>query len=211
MKKSALQKPIKEILLGKGFERIKPNDYAISAGDGSTKLILRIPDGKKGFILAAQFADFGVFDGVFANAVMRQYDFAYVMAYGDIKEYSESEIRDATERVLDAYECYLSDGARAIKECLDGWTFGDLDERVRDAVQRHFGLAGIDPYSKEYQVEKSDELKRHGGAIILTLCEYNEHKDFYDSYTLLGGRITVDEKKETVMISFAQERKHVQE
>ena len=98
MKKSALQKPIKEILLGKGFERINPNDYAITAGDGSTKLILRIPDGKKGFILAVQFADFGVFDGVFANAVMRQYDFAYVMAYGDIKEYSESEMNMFSDR-----------------------------------------------------------------------------------------------------------------
>ena len=79
MKKSIIQKPIKLILISKGFEHVKNNDYALMSGDKKTKLILRIPDGKngQGFILAAQFADFGSFDGNFSNTVMKQYDFAY--------------------------------------------------------------------------------------------------------------------------------------
>ena len=83
MKKSILQKPIKQVLIIKGFEHIKNNDYALICGDKKTKLILRIPDGKNGhgFVLAAQFADFGAFDGNFSNAVMKQYDFAYELAY----------------------------------------------------------------------------------------------------------------------------------
>ena len=83
MKKSILQKPIKQVLISKGFEHIKNNDYALISADKKTKLILRIPDGKNGhgFILAAQFTDFGTFDGNFSNAVMKQYDFAYDLAF----------------------------------------------------------------------------------------------------------------------------------
>lgn len=213
MKKSVLQKPIKELITSKGFEHIKANDYAVQAGDGVTKLILRIPSGKngKGFVLAAQFYDFGAFDGDFSNSFMKQYDFAYELAYGESREYSESEITEATERVLNKYERYIENGATAIKERLDEWTFGDLNEQVRDAVQRYFGVKGIDPYSNEYQAEKAEDLKNNGGAIIASLQEYNSHKDFYDSYEQYGARIVVNERNESVMIDFAHARKWWQE
>lgn len=213
MKKSVIQTPIKQKLTAKGFEHIKGNDYAISAGDGLTKLILRIPDGKNkhGFVLAAQFIDFGTFDGDFSNAVMKQYDFAYELAYGESKEYSESVITEATERVLNAYECYILNGASAIKEKLDEWTFGDLDEKIKDAVQSYFGLPAIDPYSKEYQADIAEQMKMNGGAITLSLQKYAEHKDFYDSYEQYDAKILVDEKNECVMISFSPERKWWQE
>ena len=47
MKKSLLQKPIKNFLLEHGFEQVKNENYAILAGDRKTKLILKIPNGKK--------------------------------------------------------------------------------------------------------------------------------------------------------------------
>ncbi len=209
MKKSILQKPIKQILISKGFEHIKNNDYALISADKKTKLILRIPDGKNGhgFVLAAQFTDFGAIDGNFSNAMIKQYDFAYELAYGESQDYSESEIIEATERVMSAYACYIAEGANAIKERLNEWTFGDLDEQVKDAVQRYFGLLGIDPYSDDYQKNTAEQMKQHGGAITLSMQEYTEHKTFYDAYVQYGAQILADEKNESVMISFAPERK----
>ena len=209
MKKSILQKPIKQIMTSKGFEHIKNNDYALICGDKKTKLILRIPDGKNGhgFVLAAQFSDFGAFDGNFSNAMMKQYDLAYELAYGEVQEYSESEIIEATEKVMSAYACYFTDGANAIKERLNEWTFGDLDEQVKDAVQRYFGLPGIDPYSDDYQKDTAEQMKQHGGAITLSMQEYTEHKAFYDAYEQYGAQILVNEKIGSVMISFAPKRK----
>jgi len=209
MKKSILQKPIKEALISRGFEHIKNSDYTLICGDKKTKLILSIPNGKNGhgFVLAAQFADLGAFDGNFSNAIMKQYDFAYDLAYGEVQEYSESEIIEATEKIMGAYACYIADGANAIRERLNEWTFGDLDEQIKDAVQRYFGLPGVDPYSDDYQKNKAEQLKQNGGAITLSLQEYTEHKEFYDAYGQYGAQILVDEKNASVMISFAPERK----
>ena len=209
MKKSIIQKPIKLILISKGFEHVKNNDYALMSGDKKTKLILRIPDGKngQGFILAAQFADFGSFDGNFSNTVMKQYDFAYKLAYGESQEYRECEIIEATEHVMSAYACYITEGVNAIQGRLNEWTFGNLDEQVKDDIQRYFGLPGIDQYSDDYQKDKAEQLKRNGGAITLPIQEYTEYKAFYDAYEKYGAQILVDEKNGSVMISFASERK----
>ena len=209
MKKSILQKPIKQVLISKGFEHVKNNDYALICGDKKTKLILRIPDGKNGhgFVLAAQFSDLGAFDGNFANAIMKQYDFAYELAYGEVQEYSESEIIEATEKVLSAYACYIANGVKAIKDRLNEWTFGDLDEQVKDAVQRYFGLPGVDPYSVDYQKDTAEQLKQNGGTITLSMQEYTEHKPFYDAYEQYGAQILANEKNGSVTISFSAERK----
>ena len=138
---------------------------------------------------------------------MTQYDFAYELAYGEVQEYSESEIIEATEKVMSAYACYFTDGANAIKERLNEWTLGDLDEQVKDAVQRYFGLPGIDPYSDDYQKDTAEQMKQHGGAITLSMQEYTEHKAFYDAYEQYGAQILVNEKIGSVMISFAPKRK----
>lgn len=209
MKKSILQKPIKQIMTNKGFEHIKNNDYALICGDKKTKLILRIPDGKNGhgFVLAAQFSDLGAFDGNFANAIMKQYDFAYELAYGEVQEYSERKIIEATEKVLSAYACYIANGVKAIKDRLNEWTFGDLDEQVTDAVQRYFGLPGVDPYSVDYQKDTAEQLKQNGGTITLSMQEYTEHKPFYDAYEQYGAQILANEKNGSVTISFSAERK----
>ena len=99
----------------------------------------------------------------------------------------------------------------AIKERLNEWTFGDFDEQVKDAVQRYFGLPGIDPYSDDDQKDTAEQMKMHGGEITLSMQEYTEHKAFYDAYEQYGAQILVDEKNGSVMISFASERKWWQE
>ena len=209
MKKSIIQKPIKQILTNNGFEHAKNNDYILLSNDQKTKLILRIPDGKNGngFILAVQFSDFGLFDGMFSNAVMKQFDFAYDLAYGESQEYTKSEIIEVTERVIRTYSCYITHGKNAIKEHLDEWTFGDFNEQTKSKVQHYFGLSTIDPYTKDCQVRTATQMKKNGGAIVLSIQEYLQHKEFYDSYEEYGAKIINDTNIESVTISFAEERK----
>ena len=211
MKKSDLQKPIKAVLQAHGFEHVKGNDFAVLASDGKTKLILRIPDGKKGFILGAQFSDMGRFDGVFAHSDMLQYDHAYELAYGSIKECSEDEIKAAAKQVVADYGPYLANGADEIGRRLDEWTFGDLDERERDRILRYFGQAGIDPYSDEYLAKKAEELSSRAGMIVLNGEEYAEHKAFYDRYTEYGAEIIPSDKTGEVYIMFREPRKWYQQ
>ena len=153
MKKSLLQKPIKKILLEHGFEHIKNENYAILAGDHKTKIILQIPNGKngKGLVLGAQFSDFGQFDGLITHATMRQFDYAYELAYAESYEYTEGQIQEVLSRLLNDYKPYVSDGVSEIKKRINTWTFGDLSDMERDLILRYLDLPGIDPYSSEYQ------------------------------------------------------------
>lgn len=210
MKKSDLQKPIKAALYAYGFEHVRGDDYAFLSSD-NTKLVLRIPDGNKGFILGAQFSSMGKYDGVFAHCAMLQYDHAYLLAYGKIKEYSDDEIKAAIEKVLAEYDPYLANGAAEIGGRLDEWTFGDLDEQVRDRILRYFGHVGIDPYSDEYLAKKAQELSSKAGMIVLTGEEYAEHKVFYDRYIEYGAEIVSNDKAGEVHIVFRETRKWYQQ
>ena len=212
MKKSLLQKPIKKILLEYGFEHIKNESYAINAKDNKTKIILKIPSGKNGngFVLGAQFSDFGAFDGLIAHAIMRQFDYAYELAYAESYEYSAEQIEEILYCLLEDYKVYICAGAPAIKERIDTWTFGDLSDAYRDAVLRYFELPGIDPYSSEYQNEVVSSMD-NGGAIDIPLSEYFEHKDFYDSYQTFNAKIRIDDKSGHVTIDFSAQRKWYQQ
>ena len=198
MKKSLLQKPIKKILSEYGFEHIKNENYAINAKDNKTKIILKIPNGKNGngFVLGAQFSDFGEFDGF--------------ITYAESYEYTEEQIQEVLSRLLDNYKVYIDEGASAIKERIDTWTFGDLSDMDRDAILRYLELSGIDPYSSEYQKEVADRMI-NGGAVYISLSEYLEHKDFYDSYQNFNAKICIDEKSKQVTINFFAQRKWYQQ
>jgi hypothetical protein len=212
MKKSLLQKPIKKVLSEYGFEHIKGENYAINAKDNKTKIILKIPNGKNGngFVLGAQFSDFGEFDGFITHATMRQFDYAYELAYAESYEYTEEQIQEVLSRLLDNYKVYIDEGASAIKERIDTWTFGDLSDMDRDAILRYLELSGIDPYSSEYQKEVADRMI-NGGAVYISLSEYLEHKDFYDSYQNFNAKICIDEKSKQVTINFFAQRKWYQQ
>ena len=210
MKKSELQKPIKDIIRKYGFERVKGDDYLVFSKSGNVKLILRIPDGKRGFILGAQFSGFGYFDGVFSHAAMKQYDYAYELAFGIKKDYPESEIIFITEKVCSDYLSYIEYGLDEIKKRIDEWTFGDFDENYRDKTLRFLGLPGIDPYSEEYFNNTLAQMS-NGGFISIPKEEYLEHKDYYDKFADYGGTISVDNKKEMTNISFSGIRKWYQQ
>lgn len=201
MKKSYVQKLIKQEISRVGFERVKGDDYALIAGDGKTKLILRLPDGKRGFLLCAQFPDLGEYNGNSKKCLMRQLDFFGELAFFTVQEFTDEQIVDAARRVVDAYRPYIEQGAEAIKARIEEWNFGDLDEKIRDSVLRYFGFPGIDPYSEEYRKEKVAQMSG-GGAICLTMEEYLAHKAFYDGYEAYNATITVDQKRKSVMIHF---------
>lgn len=210
MKKSLLQKPIREILEKNGFTRVKGDDYESLSPDGGTKIIIRIPDGKKGFIIGAQFAHIGAFDGLLSHAAMKQFDFAYELAFASVKEYEAEEITDSALKVIEAYKAYAQNGEAEIKNRIDEWTFGDTDENEKDILRKYLGLSGIDPYSDEYFEETLFRMA-NGGSKLIPLPEYAEHKDFYDGYTEHGASISANEKDNTVTIFFPPQKKWYQQ
>ena len=201
MKKSLLQKPIREALSELGFERVKRDDYARYSEDGQVKLILRLPDGNKGFLLGAQLAAGGPFDGLLSHALMRQYDFAYDLAWASTKEYSEEEIRAVTDRVAESCMFYIEGGLSELRDHIQEWTFGDLDEGLRDRILLLLGLPGIDPYSDEYRRKTAEDLAGRG-EIVLPLEEYMAHREFYDGYKDLSGTLSIHESANQVTIDF---------
>lgn len=205
MKKAALQKPIAEICRRNGFEKSKGNDYTRTDAAGELRFVLRIPDGKKGFIFGAQFPDLGENDGLLSHCMLRQYDFAYELAYGDTKEYTPEEIQIAAEKVLDSYRPYWEQGLPFLREKCTDWTFGDLNDALRNQILLRLGLSPIDPYSDEYQRETAEKL-RDNGELLITMEEYLSHQDFYDRYRELGAEIRVEEKQGKVIIDFHQPR-----
>lgn len=205
MRKAALQKPIAEICRGFGFEKSKGNDYTRLDEKGELRFVLRIPDGKKGFVFGAQFPDLGESDGLLSHCMLRQYDFAYELAYGDSKEYTPDEIRSSVEKVLDFYRPYWEQGLTCLREKRTDWTFGDLNEALRNRILLRLGLSPIDPYSEEYQRETAEKLQENGEEII-TLEEYLSHREFYDRYRDLGAMIRIEEKQGKVIIDFHKPR-----
>ncbi len=205
MKKSLLQKPMRETFSELGFVRVKNDDYASISADEQVKLILRLPDGNKGFILGVQLAAGGPFDGLLSHALMRQYDFAYELGWASTKEYSEEVIRAVTDRVAETCRFYVEGGLDALRDRAKEWTFGDLDEELRDRILRLLGLPGIDPYSEEYQRKTAQNLAGRG-EIILPLEEYLAHREFYDGYEAFSGTISVNERANTVTIDFHMRR-----
>ena len=205
MKKAALQKPIAEICRRNGFEKSKGNDYTRTDAAGELRFVLRIPDGKKGFVFGAQFPDLGESDGLLSHCMLRQYDFAYELAYGDTKEYTPEEIQIAAGKVLDCYRPYWEQGLPFLRRKSTDWTFGDLNEALRNQILLRLGLSPIDPYSEEYLRETAEKLRERGEQII-TLEEYLSHQDFYDRYRDLDAEIRVEKKQGKVIIDFHQPR-----
>ena len=205
MKKAALQKPIAEICHRNGFEKSKGNDYTRMDEAEELRYVLRIPDGRKGFIFGAQFPDLGESDGLLSHCMLRQFDFAYELAYGDTKEYTMEEIQKTAEKVLDFYRPYWEQGLPFLRGKSTDWTFGDLNEVLRNQILLRLGLSPIDPYSEEYLRETAEKLRERGEQII-TLEEYLSHQDFYDRYRELGAEIRVEEKQGKVIIDFHQPR-----
>ena len=85
---------------------------------------------------------------------------------------------------------------------MEDWVFGASSDRTRNEILLCLGSDAIDPYSKDYLLEKVDSMQ-NGGIITIPLAEYTAHKDFYDQYADYGGTITREEASQTVQIHFS--------
>lgn len=204
MKKSVLQKKIAALLVPHGFSKLKDGVYSFDCGDGTTRLLLRLPDLTRGFILAAQFRDFEPFNDNFSDAVMKQFDYENTLAFASKREYSDEAIEKAVSDVLSGISDYLERGKAAIRDNIEEWLFGAFDEGLRNRVFQYMGFPGVDPYSHEYLLEQvSEHQRRRGGMVsVLSLDEYRQHKDFYDQYEQYHCELEIDEKNQVVRIRY---------
>ena len=202
MDKCLFNKIIKQYLTDRGFEKTASNDYAISSRDDVAKFILRAPDQTHGFLLGVQFADYGEYTGTFAKAVMKNFLYESMLCFAKSRDYSQQDILDALGTVWNGIQPYLQGGKAAIRERMEDWAFGASSDRARNEILLCLGSDAIDPYSKDYLLEKVDSMQ-NGGIITIPLAEYTAHKDFYDQYADYGGMITIEEASQTVRIHFS--------
>ena len=202
MEKRLFNKIIKQYLTDRGFEKTASNDYAISSRDGAAKFILRTPDQTQGFLLGVQFPNYGEYTGTFAKAVMKNFLYESMLCFAKSRDYSQQDILNALDAVWNGIQPYLQGGKDAIRECLDDWVFGAFSDKVRNEILLYLGSDTIDPYSKDYLLEKADAMQS-GGMMTMPLAEYATHKDFYDQFTDYGGMITIEVASQTVRIHFS--------
>ena len=106
-------------MLLQGFEKKGALDYCKPAEDGETKIIVRSPDMIQGFLVGAQFADYGAYDGVFKKSRIRYYEYELLLCNADSEKYSESDIGEAVKTVINGIGSYLSHGKAAIRDDIE--------------------------------------------------------------------------------------------
>ncbi len=200
MKKRDLLKPIEKHLISQGYTKVNTLCYSILSRDESVKFIVRMPDMTLGFIIGAQFNDYGEFSGEMKCARVKNFEFELLLNFASVYDYTEDQIIDATKEVCARIAQYAEKGRATIAENIDLWAFGQLSEMEKNEILECVGLSPIDPYSTEYLKSKSNELKSNNGSLSIPLDEYHSHKDFYDKFSESGCKIFVAEKISRVMI-----------
>ena len=199
MEKRLFNKIIKQQLLLYGFEKNDNRNYSKLSLDGTVKLVVRVPNGKNGFIVGAQFLDFGEYNGIISSCIMKYYEYETLLCFPDIHNYSEPDIVNSVNTVITGIKPYLDNGKRHIKDHIDNWCFGAFSDKIRNDVMNYFGLPTIDPYSNEYMLQNIERIKR-GGFIQISFQEYDNHRDYYDKYLNHGCYFSFDKKNNLVMI-----------
>ncbi len=199
MEKRFFNKIIKEQMLSYGFVKNDSLNYSKRSSDETVQFVVRVPDGKMGFVIGAQFPDFGEYNGKISKCIMKYYEYETLLCFPENRNYSESDIVDAVNTVIAGLAPYLENGKQHIKNHIDDWCFGVFDDKERNDVWSYFGLPTIDPYSIEYMIENIERIQR-GGFILISSQEYKDHKDYYDEYLNHGCYFSFDAKDEQVMI-----------
>ena len=174
--------------------------YSILCKDESVKFIIRIPDMTFGFLIGAQLAEFGEFNGNFKCAPIKSFEFELLLNVASHYDYSESDILEATRRVCERVDEYVAANRSAITKDIDSWVFGASSEKVRNEILESLGLPPIDPYSEDYLINKVKELKSNYGSFSVPRDEYVSHKSYYDRFADHGCKIYIDDKSDMVMI-----------
>ena len=199
MEKRLFNKLIKKQMLLYGFEKNDRLNYSKLSSDGTAKLVVRVPDGKMGFIIGAQFPNFGKYTGIISNCIMKNYEYEILLCFPDVHNYSETDIVDAVNTVITGINPYLSNGKQQIKENIENWCFGAFSDKERNEVLNYFGLPIMDMYSDEYMALNIERIKR-GGFILISTQEYMNHKAYYDKYLNHDCYFSFDKKDTHVMI-----------
>ena len=208
MEKREFNKIIKQKMLSYGFEKTGSRDYAKEAPDGITKIIVQVPDETVFFCVGVQFKDFGKtytdYSGKFSKRCMAYSGVSRAMAFTPIANCSEDQIVDMITTLMNNIEIFLQKGREAIREHIDEWIVSVISEAKENDIYSYFGMPLINPYTKEYQDEWVSQM-RGGGMTVITMSEYLDHKDFYDSfqnYDCVNAEIRIDEKDQSVTIHF---------
>ena len=199
MEKRLFNKIIKEKMLLYGFEKNDRLNYSKLSSDGNVKFVVRVPDGKMGFIIGAQFPNFGEYTGIISNCIMKYYEYETFLCFPNVHDYSETDIVDAINVVITGIKPYLDKGKQQIKENINNWCFGVFSDKERNEVLSYFGLPVMDMYSDAYMILNIERIKR-GGFILISTNEYEEHKNYYDKYLNHGCYFSFDRKNTQVMI-----------
>ena len=100
-----------------------------------------------GFLIGAQLAEFGEFNGNFKCAPIKSFEFELLLNFASHYDYSENEMLEATQKVCERIDQYVAANRSAITNDIDSWAFGSDSERVRNEILVSLGLPPIDPYS----------------------------------------------------------------
>lgn len=199
MEKRLFNKIIKQQMLFYGFEKNDNLNYSILSLDGTTKFVVRIPNGKNGFIIGAQFLDFGEYTGIISDCIMKYYEYEELLVFPNVREYSQIDIVNAVNTVIAAIKPYINKGKQQLKEHINNWVFGAFSDKERNDVLSYLGLPVIDPYSDEYMIQNIEKIAR-GGFVCISLKEYEDYKDYYNKYLNHGCYFSFDSKSNILMI-----------
>ncbi len=196
--KRAFNKTVKEHFTSLGYTPHKNRkDYYIDAPDGVTRLVVRIPDGKQGFEIGAQFADFRTPDGSRPSLVALTVC-QHLLLDAAEKDYSPAEIQAAAKTVTDTLAPYIVGGKELIRANMNDFYENDplrwaaphreYNEPGAEQAQRYFGFPPVDVYSDEYRAYQAKQLRDNwaGRTCSVDMDAYLEHKEYYDGFLELG-------------------------
>lgn len=198
MEKRLFNKIIKREMLAHGFDKTGSSEYAKEAKDGIAKIIVRTPE-YNGFIVGAQFKDFGKYTGKISDACMKYREYSLLLCSPSTRDYSVDEIVDAVMTLVSGISVYLERGKSAIQEKIDLWDLG-IGEKEQNRIYSYFGLPLWEPYSEAYMLKQIEEVLQQGGSSMMSLEEYYAHKEYYDNYKQHGCSIIIRDK--FVIISY---------
>lgn len=206
MEKRIFNKIIKQLLLSYGFEKISVYDYAKESVDGVTKVVIRAPDQTYGFCIGIQFKDFltdyADYSGKFSKICMSYNQSSPLLPFASHYDYSEEDINNAVKTLIKRIDPFLKEGKIAIRDKINEWTFGLSSEQRQNDIFSYFKMPLINPYSDEYILKHVEEWHKQGGKTMISLDEYENHKEHYDKYAKCGCQISIG--KEFVTIAYEQ-------
>lgn len=206
MEKRIFNKIIKQLLLSYGFEKTGIYDYAKESVDGVTKVVIRAPDQTYGFGIGLQFKDFltdyADYSGKFSKICMSYNQPSMLLPFASKFDYSKEDVENAINILIKRIEPFLKIGKSVIRDTINEWTFGLLSEKRQNDIFSYFKMPLINPYSDEYISKQVEDWYKQSGKTMISIDEYENHKEHYDKYTKYGCQISIG--KEFVTIEYEQ-------